>query len=183
MDIRFLSGNKFKIIEANKILNNIGVNIVPINIKIDEIQTEDPIKLLKDNSLKAFEILGRPLFVEHTGLYLNYLNELPGGLTQIFWDRLEADKFCDLFGKTTDTSAVARTLIGYVNGKKIQIFDGEIKGNISVEPRGNRDFQWDCVFIPEGYSQTFAELGEEKNEISMRRRALDKFATFLKGVE
>jgi XTP/dITP diphosphohydrolase len=183
LDIRFLSGNGFKIREASMILNSIGVNIVPIKMKIDEIQTEDPTKLLNDKSLKAFEILGRPLFVEHTGLYLKYLNELPGGLTQIFWDKLEADKFCELFGKTTDTSAVAKTLIGYVNGKKIKIFEGVIEGNISAEPRGNRDFQWDCVFIPKGYRQTFAELGDEKNEISMRRRALDKFAEFLKEGE
>jgi len=36
------------------------------------------------------------------------------------------------------------------------------------------------VFIPEGHTQTFAEMGELKNEISMRRLALDRFATFLK---
>lgn len=40
---------------------------------------------------------------------------------------------------------------------------------------------WDCVFIPEGHSRTFAELGAEKDKISMRRLALDKFAAHLRA--
>jgi XTP/dITP diphosphohydrolase len=45
---------------------------------------------------------------------------------------------------------------------------------------GSKDFQWDCVFVPNGYSETFAQMGDRKNEISMRRKALDAFAAFLK---
>jgi len=129
--------------------------------------------------LKAFEYLGEPLFVEHTGLYLDYLNGLPGGLTQIFWDRLEADRFAQLFGNP-DQKVLARTVIGYIDGKLCHFFEGEVSGRISSEPRGPRGFQWDCIFVPEGFDQTFAELGDKKNEISMRRQALDKLATFLK---
>jgi XTP/dITP diphosphohydrolase len=135
--------------------------------------------LVRDKALKAFEYLGEPLFVEHTGLYLDYLNGLPGGLTQIVWDRLEADRFAQLFG-TTDDKVLARTVIGYVDGKKCHFFEGEISGRISSQPRGPRGFQWDCVFVPEGFDKTFAELGDKKNEISMRKQALDKFAGFLR---
>jgi XTP/dITP diphosphohydrolase len=35
------------------------------------------------------------------------------------------------------------------------------------------------VFIPEGSKKTFAEMGARKNEISMRKKALDQFAAFL----
>jgi XTP/dITP diphosphohydrolase len=48
-------------------------------------------------------------------------------------------------------------------------------------PAGLRDFQWDCVFVPDGYTETFAEMGDRKNDISMRRKALDAFAVFLKA--
>ncbi|PGX34585.1 non-canonical purine NTP pyrophosphatase [Priestia megaterium] len=180
MQIRFLSGNSHKIKEASEILNQVGFDVVPVTKKIEEIQTDDSTKLIRDKTIKAFREIGRPLFVEHTGLYLNYINGLPGGLTQVFWDNLEADKFCEIFGDKADTSAVAKTIIGYIDGKRIHIFEGEINGKISNEPLGNREFQWDCVFIPEGFDKTFSELGEEKNEISMRRKALDEFATFLK---
>lgn len=71
------------------------------------------------------------------------------------------------------------TTIGYCNGKKIEIFQGHIRGNIVDKPRGDQSFQWDCVFQPEGYDKTFAELGDLKNEISMRRKALEEFKIFL----
>jgi XTP/dITP diphosphohydrolase len=110
-------------------------------------------------------------------LYLDYLGGLPGGLTQIFWDTLEADRFARLFGTTQ--SAKARTTIAYCDGMKIYKFEGEIEGQIVPVPRGPRDFQWDCVFQPNGETSTFAEMGVKKNEISMRRAALDKFAAHL----
>lgn len=179
LQIRFLSSNKFKIAEAQTILDHAGVHVLPIQLKIEELQTEDTKCLVKDKALKAFQLIGRPLFVEHTGLYLNYMNGLPGGLTQIFWDTLLADKFSEMFGKASDCTVTAKTVIGYIDGKQFYDFEGAVPGKIVDIPRGNRDFQWDCVFMPDGYYQTFAELGDVKNEISMRRRALDSFADFL----
>ncbi|EJT6830110.1 TPA: non-canonical purine NTP pyrophosphatase, partial [Klebsiella pneumoniae] len=62
---------------------------------------------------------------------------------------------------------------------KIYIFEGETQGTISPVPKGPRDFQWDCIFIPDGESETFAEMGDRKNEISMRKKAFDKFKEYL----
>lgn len=180
MKIRFISGNKFKLKEAKEILSMIGHEVVAKNKKINEIQTEDSEALVRDKAIKAFKEIGRPLFVEHTGLYVEYFEGLPGGLTQIFWDKLKADKFCEIFGNTPNVSAVAKTTIGYIDGKNINIFEADVEGTISSSPRGDRSFQWDCVFIPQGFDKTFAELGEKKNEISMRRKALDKFSLHLK---
>lgn len=180
LQIRFVSSNKFKIGEAEAILSGSSVAVIPVNLKIEELQTQDTRRLVKDKALRAFEDIGRPLFVEHTGLYLPYMNGLPGGLTQIFWDSLKADKFAELFGKAADNTVAARTVIGYVDGKQFFVFEGEINGTVAAEPRGNRDFQWDCVFVPDGHNATFAELGDVKNDISMRRRALDSFAEFLR---
>src|SRR3970282_1377012 len=112
---------------------------------------------------------------KHTGLYIESLNEFPGGLTQIFWDKLQADKFSELFGNGANTNLVAKTIIGYCDSRKTHLFEGSIKGKISPEPRGDRAFQWDCVFIPDGESATFAEMGDRKNEISMRKIAFEKF--------
>jgi XTP/dITP diphosphohydrolase len=177
--LHFVSRNVHKLAEAKAILEPLGVVVVSVERTIEELQTTDSAAMVRDKALKAFKYLGEPLFVEHTGLYLQYLNGLPGGLTQIFWDSLQADLFSKLFGGPGH-QVVAKTVIGYVDGKKCHFFEGEIQGRISSEPRGPRDFQWDCVFIPEGLDKTFAELGEQKNDISMRRRALDRFASFLK---
>lgn len=179
MRIRFLSGNEHKLNEAREILSRVGIEVISVQEKIEELQTEDVEKLIRDKLTKAFSIIGKPLFVEHTGLYLPGMNGLPAGLTQIFWDRLQADSFAKLVQGLEDRSVTAKTIIGYCDGQQIHIFSGEVNGTVPSTPSGTREFQWDCVFVPDGSKETFAEMGVRKNEVSMRRKALDAFAAFL----
>jgi XTP/dITP diphosphohydrolase len=179
MEIRLATNNQFKIDETIEILKGTKISIVPLKMKIEELQTLDVTRLVKDKLLKAFSRIGRPLIVEHTGLYIEYMNGFPGGLTQIFWDSLEADKFTEIIGNLKNSKAIAKTTIGYCDGKKIHFFKGEVKGKITKAPLGKRDFQWDCVFIPEGESETFAEMGDRKNQISMRKLAIEKLKTYI----
>ena len=180
MKIRFMSGNKHKIKEVQRILSPVDVDIVPVSRKIEELQTQDVDALVRDKLIKAFHEIGRPLFVEHTGLYLRGLNDLPAGLTQIFWDRLEARRFADLVAALGDDKVIAKTVLGYCDGRQMHLFEGAIEGTVPRTPAGPEDFQWDCVFIPDGYTKTFAEMGADKDDISMRRIALNKFAAHLK---
>jgi XTP/dITP diphosphohydrolase len=63
-----------------------------------------------------------------------------------------------------------------------QLFEGACEGHICFEPRGQGGFGYDPLFVPEGYEQTFAELGEKvKNPISHRGRALGKLRQRLSG--
>lgn len=175
-----MSGNQYKIAEVQRILAPAGVDIIAVPQKIQELQTEDVAALVEDKLIKAFGAIGRPLFVEHTGLYLSGLNGLPAGLTQIFWDQLKADRFASLVAGLGDPKVTAKTVLGYCDGHKMHLFEGAIEGTVPPAPSGPTDFQWDCVFIPNGFSETFAEMGSAKDNISMRRIALDKFADYLK---
>jgi XTP/dITP diphosphohydrolase len=177
MRLRFLSSNPNKIAEATAILSAAGFELIAVEKKLDEIQSADVEFLVRDKCIRAFRLIGRPVFVEHTGLFIEALNGFPGGLTQIFWDTLGAERVATLFGKD-DGRAVARTRIGYCDGRCVHQFEGEVRGMLASEPRGDPS-QWDCVFVPDDSDQTFAEMGERKNEISMRRAALDRFAAFL----
>jgi XTP/dITP diphosphohydrolase len=65
----------------------------------------------------------------------------------------------------------------------IAVFHGEVAGVIAEQPRGNRGFGYDPVFIPVGFDQTFAELDEEvKNQISHRAVAIQKLREVLPGL-
>lgn len=67
------------------------------------------------------------------------------------------------------------------NGEVLEVFEGEVRGTITLAPRGNDGFGYDPVFQPDGYDKTFGELsGEEKNKISHRANA---FAQALEFVE
>ena len=62
----------------------------------------------------------------------------------------------------------------------IHYFEGRIDGIIAKEKRGNAGFGYDPLFIPNGYQQSFAELGETiKNHISHRAQAVEKLAEYL----
>jgi XTP/dITP diphosphohydrolase len=179
MRVRFLSSNPIKVAEATTILSAAGIELIPVPRKLDEIQSAEVETLVRDKCIRAFRLIGRPVFVEHTGLYIEALNGFPGGLTQIFWDTLGAERVSTLFAQA-DGKATARTRIGYCDGRCIHQFEGEVNGRLAPEPRGQERRQWDSVFIPDGSDQTFSEMKERKNEVSMRRHALDRFAAFLK---
>jgi len=181
-EIRFLSKNKFKIEEVSEIMTGSSLTVIPINRKISEIQSNDVEELLHDKCMKAFKMIGKPLFVEHTGLEISALNGFPSGLTQLFWDTVKADKLSAMIGYQKDNKVVAKTHIGYCDGKKIHFFSGEISGIIPKKPRGSRDFQWDCVFQPDGHALTFSEMSStQKNAISMRKLALEKLRSHLEA--
>lgn len=100
-------------------------------------------------------------------------------MTQIFWNRLQANRFVDLVAGLADDKVTAKTVLGYCDGREMHLFEGAIEGTVSRVPAGPEDFQWDCVFIPDGSTKTFAEMGTDKDDISMRRKALDQFAAHL----
>ena len=182
MDIRFVTRNTSKEKEVKAIMGNIDISIIFVERDIQEILTKDIREIVRDKAQKAFHKIGRRVFIEQTGFYINSLNRFPGSLSEVFWETLEADKISELLGGLEDTSLTATTVIAYCDGKKIHLFDGSIDGNISPEPKGDRAYAWDCVFIPDEHNnrkETFAEMGEKKNEISMRKKAFDKFIKHL----
>ncbi len=177
MILRFVSKNKQKTKEIQLLLEKLGIEVIPLDITIDKIQHQHHEVLIKDKLLKAFKKVQRPLFLEHTGLYFNDFKNYPGGLTESFWNSLGAGNITQRF---YDLKVRAKTTIAYCDGKSIHLFEGDIQGKISRKPLGDSIFQWDTIFIPDGHSQTFAEMGYKKHEISMRKIAINNFYIHLK---
>ena len=75
---------------------------------------------------------------------------------------------------------VSVVVIASADGTVLNVSEGICEGTITFAPRGNGGFGYDPLFVPDGYSQTFAELPETlKNRISHRARALLKTRQFL----
>jgi XTP/dITP diphosphohydrolase len=180
MELRFLTKNEYKLAEFRKLFEDSPHTVLKAAYPIDEIQTEDMEALVTDKVVKAFARVKRPIFVDHTGLQFDFLEGFPGGLTEIFWNKLKNKRLTEIVGQSRQPRAVAITLIAYCDGKTIHLFKGSIGGTIAPEPRGPEGFQWDPIFIPDGFTQTFAEMGDQKNAISMRKLAVDKLIAHLR---
>ena len=179
MNVYFASSNRNKRKEVKKILSSKKINVLTYNLKdpIKELQSNDLEEIVIDKVLKAFDKIRRPVIVEHTALYLKEMKGFPGGLTQIFWDTLEAKVFCKY---CCNMHVTAMTIVAFCDGKIIKLFNGKIKGRIADVPSKNRTFEWDCVFIPNGQKKTFAEMSKKKkNSISMRKKALKQLKEYL----
>lgn len=177
-EIWFSSNSEEKLDELNKILEcSVAKNKLKFHyhkIQTREIQTDNMDDLIRHKALETFKKIKRPVLVEHTSLILKGWGDLPGGLTQIIWDRLGEDDFIKLVKKKR--KAVARTYLGYIDGRKLYTYIGEVKGKLAEAPIGDNGFKWDRVFIPKGHDRTFAQMNkEEKNRISMRKKAIDAF--------
>lgn len=178
--LHFITGNKGKAKEAELIL---GFPLEIVNLDIVEIQGSYE-EIIRHKVRSAFEILQRPLFVDDVSVEISAWNGFPGPYMKYIEKVCGYDVLLKMLKNEKDRRILARASIGYHDGKDIHIFSGEVKGTIAEALRGTNGWGFDVIFIPEGHTQTFAEMGpEEKSKISHRRRALEKFREYLNSKE
>ncbi|GBF35545.1 nucleoside 5-triphosphatase RdgB [Desulfocucumis palustris] len=175
--LRFVSSSELKITEYRELLQ--PVEFAPLQLIIRETFSDDPRDVVREKVLKAYETKRAPLFVDHTGLFIDELGGIPGPFTQLFWKRMNVDGLLSLIHCKDSRGALVRTTIGYCDGRQIHYFEGEVRGTIAREPAGCVS-TWMCLFIPDGFDITMAEMTrEQKNAFSHRRLAADKFKQYL----
>lgn len=132
---------------------------------------------------------GLDCFADDTGLEVEALNGAPGVYSARYaageGSNAEANmaKLLEELAGKTNRKAQFRTAICLIRNGEQYLFEGVVKGEITTEKQGTEGFGYDPLFIPEGYSETFAQLGcDIKNTISHRARAVYKLCDYLKTV-
>lgn len=174
-EIIFVTGNDNKFKEFQNKLTEISLKREKIDLI--EIQgTSEEIILSK--AKEAFKILNQPCIVEDTSFGFKAWNYLPGPYAKDFHKQIGVENFFDLL--KDDKTAKAMTYIGYAKSEEdITIVKGEVMGEI-VKMRINNGFDFDKIFIPDGFDKTFSEMTiEEKNKISQRGKAIDELKKIL----
>ena len=186
----FATNNENKILEIRQILGDefriLSLNDINCHEEIPENQPD-----LAGNSLQKarfiFDHYLTDCFADDTGLEVKALNGDPGVLSARYAGEQKDNKkniklLLKNLSNKTDRKARFRTVITLIQEGEVHQFDGIIDGKISNELRGQQGFGYDPVFIPDGYSQTFAELGlAEKNKISHRGIAIRKLVRYLRN--
>jgi XTP/dITP diphosphohydrolase len=86
----------------------------------------------------------------------------------------------EMEGKTDRGARFRCTMVLAREGLEVANFSGTVEGRIIEAPRGEHGFGYDPLFIPDGYDESFAELGNKvKNSLSHRSRALMEVIDFL----
>lgn len=188
MKLVFATNNKHKLQEVRDILGNrvevLSLGDINCNDDIPETGTT-----LEENALiKARWIsskYGCNCFADDTGLEVEALNGAPGVYSARYAGEdcnslANMEKLLHNLTEKKNRNAQFRTVIALIiKGEEI-LFDGVVKGEIATEKRGDSGFGYDPIFIPEGYSISFAQMGnEEKNCISHRFRATEKLRNYL----
>ena len=183
MKLVFATNNRHKLQEVRDIL---GERVEVLSLKDIDCNDEIPETgtTLEENALiKARwvkEKYGYNCFADDTGLEVEALGGAPGVYSARY-----AGEECDsqanmlkllenLTGKS-NRNAQFRTVIALIIENKEILFDGVVKGVISEKKMGEAGFGYDPIFIPDGYSMSFAQMESRlKNSISHRYRAAEK---------
>ena len=192
IELVFATNNKHKLAEIQAIVGDHFMLLSLQDIGCNEEIPEDQDTLEGNASQKAFFIYnkyGYNCFADDTGLEIEALDGEPGVYSARYAGETKnpeanIDKVLGKLAKIKTRKARFRTVISLViNGAEHQ-FEGIVDGEILNERQGNSGFGYDQVFLPDGFSQSFAEMSlQDKNQISHRGRAVAKLAEFLKSID
>jgi len=191
--IRFVTSNEGKVREAREYL---PVEVEQVDYDYAEVQSDDLEAIVRRGAREAYEELGvdggapandesggsselrsEGMLVDDTGLFVESLSGFPGPYSAYVDDTLGIERVWKLVENEENRKAAFRTVMAYYDGEDLATFEGSVRGRV-VAPRGEGGFGYDPIFEYDG--ETFAEMStDEKNAISHRGRALERFADWL----
>ena len=188
MKLYFATNNIHKLKEVQEVVGDSFQIESMRSLGINEDIPEDQ-QTLEGNALQKARFLydrtGESCFADDTGLEVDALNGAPGVYSARYAGEAKTslDNMALLLKNMSgiqNRKARFRTVIALILDGKEYLFEGIVNGTIAEEPRGTAGFGYDPLFVPDGYSTTFAEMDSEaKNAISHRGRAVEKLAAFL----
>ncbi len=177
MRIRFVTSNRNKFQEAEKIGGAYGIELEWIEREYLEPQGSDLEKVARMSAEMLAEKINPPFFIEDSGLFIDALNGFPGVYSSYVFKTIGNMGILKLMEGVERREASFVCVVAYHDGEQVKTFRGVVKGSISSEIRGDYGFGYDPIFEVNG--RTFAEMGEEKNMHSHRRIALERFFSWL----
>ena len=179
--------NEYKAEEFRQILPQFRVQTLA-DLNYDQEIAETASELEGNSLLKAetiFRQFGHIVVSDDSGLEVQALNGAPGVYSARYAgeqkdDQQNNEKLLHELKEITNRNAQFRTVISLMSSNDTLQFEGIVEGAIAYEPKGDKGFGYDPIFIPYGFQKTFAELtSNEKNKISHRANAIEKLVAFL----
>jgi XTP/dITP diphosphohydrolase len=184
--------NTHKVQELRTLFSDMNINVFALNDIADNVQLREDGKTFEENALQKARIVYQSTkmitLADDSGLEVFYLNRRPG----VFSARYAGEPSNDdannrklLFEMRgvprRRRRAQFRSILALVCDQGETLTIGICSGIIAEEPHGTNGFGYDPIFIPDGFSKTYAQLtADQKNLISHRAQSLKKMKEILK---
>ena len=189
MKLVFATNNKHKLQEVRDIVGDRVevLSLAEIGCHDDIPETADTLQgnaLIKARHI--YEKYGFDCFADDTGLEVEALDGAPGVYSARYAgeecnSEANMQKLLQNLTGKNNRNAQFRTVIALIINGEEKLFNGIVKGTIATEKKGESGFGYDPVFVPEGYSESFAQMSsEKKNSMSHRFRATQQLGDYLK---
>ena len=195
MKLVLATHNQGKVRELTEMLHNRAgagepVEVISLQSYPNAPEVVEDAQTYLENAIKKASVIaeytGLMALADDAGLEVDALNGAPG-IHSKRWagenatDAIRIAKLLQALEGATDRRARFVAAIAVVHpGSDPEAVLGACDGHILHTPRGESGFGYDPVFVPDGYEQTFAELGENiKNKISHRAKALQQAIALL----
>lgn len=187
-ELIFATNNAHKLAEVREILGSkFPLHTLTEAGIVEDIPEEEP--TVEGNALAkaryVWQRLGAYCFADDTGLEVEALGGAPGVHSARYATNghdmaANRAKLLDEMADKSDRRAHFRTVVALIIGGEEHLFEGRVEGVILNSERGEGGFGYDSLFVPDGFSETFAQLPPEvKNSISHRGRAIRAMADYL----
>jgi XTP/dITP diphosphohydrolase len=187
----FATHNKNKLREVRSLIPNTIelLSLDDINL-LEEI--EETATTIEGNALLKAQTIykqtGINCFADDSGLLVDVLNGAPGVYSARYAgdhknDSDNLEKLLKDLSDKDNRNAHFKTVMALIINGKEYLFEGIINGTITTEKSGANGFGYDPIFLPNGYTETFAEMSSEiKNVISHRAKAMKQLIEFVNSL-
>jgi len=187
----FATHNKNKLREVRSLIPNTIelLSLDDINL-LEEI--EETATTIEGNALLKAQTIykqtGINCFADDSGLLVDVLNGAPGVYSARYAgdhknDNDNLEKLLKELSDKDNRNAHFKTVMALLIDGKEYLFEGIINGTITTQKSGANGFGYDPIFLPNGYTETFAEMSSEiKNVISHRAKAMKQLIEFVNSL-
>ncbi|MGW6599411.1 non-canonical purine NTP pyrophosphatase [Streptomyces sp. NPDC055036] len=169
--LAYCTGNAGKFATAQEHLAPWGIEIEQVSVDLDEIQTTSVEEIARHKARQAFSLLGRPLFVEDSGFFIDEFNGWPGPMVKHALEAIGPRGLTHLADLTAKRTCWFASAVVYVDVcGELHAFADDLRkpGTVASEPvRGVGRRSWSdlwSIFVPEGFDTTLSALPAEEQD-------------------
>lgn len=175
---------KFQEVSTYLAEHNPEIELQQLSLDIEEIQTDDQIKIAINKAQKAWNIVKKPLLLDDAGIYFNRYNKFPGTMSKFVSMGMGFEGMKRIFDEG-DKAYFLLCMIYIDSPDSYQIFQGRCDGYLTKPEKfiAHPDLPYDAYFVPNNEKLTYAQIRNTPlaKKYLYRLQALKKFLNWYKN--